>query len=293
MSMRAPGAWACDGATKSLELVCPPTEKVMKVTADMRAMLAADARFAPPPRRGEPARFCDARVGSGSTKSSSSAKSGRGGSGSGGRNAKVELPTRAGGEGRGRGGGGDEADIGPRARAHSRRRSKFSVCNMVTLSLRLATCASSSSTYCFLRLRLMAADSRLRRMRLSRLSSADSPDPSSAAASPNVSSAAMSPILPNRSTVSSPLSEPLGRSVPTGGNGFGLAFSTLSAAGRGAEEEAARGDLAPALPAALAFSALGLAMPPLDGTCGFKGVCGLTCRHSAAAAQAFGETHAV
>lgn len=38
----------------------------------------------------------------------------------------------------------------------------------------LGTWASNSSTYCFLRLRLMAADSRLRRMRRMRLSSADS-----------------------------------------------------------------------------------------------------------------------
>mmetsp|Transcript_30401 Transcript_30401/g.50304 ORF Transcript_30401/g.50304 Transcript_30401/m.50304 type:complete len:357 (-) Transcript_30401:262-1332(-) len=69
----------------------------------------------------------------------------------------------------------------------------FSLCRTSTNELREVTFVSSSSIYAFFRLRLIAADSRFRRMRFRRFSSAGSREPSRPISSP---SSEASPLVP-------------------------------------------------------------------------------------------------
>ena len=125
----------------------------------------------------------------------------------------------------------------------------FSLCSWCTEALSAATLASSSSMYAFFRLRLIAADSRLRRIRFSRFCSRGSPLPSPSSSSP-------SPAPPSPSDTSAPPS-PAGHDTsglrPSSDTSFlatgaGAAAAAAAAAGRSAGNE--RFTPTPDLPAA-------------------------------------------
>mmetsp|Transcript_53555 Transcript_53555/g.138445 ORF Transcript_53555/g.138445 Transcript_53555/m.138445 type:complete len:445 (-) Transcript_53555:7-1341(-) len=263
----------------------PATESVTNVTADISASEAAEVRLGIAARSGEPERLS----GRSSVESNVVSSNGRAGRAPAGAPPAVSSsPTVS---------AGSVSGDSPRACAHARRSSKFSLCSERICSWSAATCVSSSSTYCFLRLRLIAADSRLRRIRFSRLSSA----PSSSSPSPSPSTSPGGPSIKSTSPCSESLDES-GATLPRAASDRAASGATTLGGSSGVLAAAPPLTLA-ALPAA-AFVAFG--EPPLAarGALGLSLGCALALAvlatglsgvigGSSAPTQPSGESHAL